>query len=321
MSEQWSHGADGVAQMEEPAVSSPVFLRQAREAAGLHIAALAAALKVPVKKLEALEAGRYDELPDMTFARALASSASRHLKIDPAIVLSQIPLGHAPQLGTPSPAINAPFKTPNDAQVGGPLRWLLRPAVLAALVLLLATLVLAFLPELDTRLLTSGGPGIEAPTTGGESAGAAATGEPVTDGNVVAPAAVDTPRAPSGAPEVPPPAGASLPQVPAAEPSSAATDPEPAVGSSASATPSTAPTPGSLLSIAATGESWLQVVNGSGKVVVQRMLKAGDVMDFSAAPPYSVVLGRADAAQVTVRGRPFDVTPYARNSVARFEVK
>lgn len=320
MSEQWSHGADAMAQMDEPAVNPPVFLREAREAAGLHIAALAAALKVPVKKLEALEAGRYDELPDMTFARALASSASRHLKIDPAIVLSQIPLGHAPQLGTPSPAINAPFKTPNDAQTGGPLRWLFRPAVLAALVLLLATLVLAFLPELDTRLLTSGGPGIEAPTPGGESAGAAATGEPVTDGNVVAPAAVDTPQASSGAPEVPPP-GASLPQVPAAEASDAATGSEPVVGSSVPATPSTAPTPGSLLSIAATGESWLQVVNGSGKVVVQRMLKAGDVMDFSAAPPYSVVLGRADAAQVTVRGRPFDVTPYARNSVARFEVK
>ena len=61
----------------EPAVTvdRPVLLREAREAAGLHIAALAAALKVPVKKLEALEAGRYDELPDLTFARALASSA------------------------------------------------------------------------------------------------------------------------------------------------------------------------------------------------------------------------------------------------------
>ncbi|MBU7575138.1 MAG: helix-turn-helix domain-containing protein, partial [Hydrogenophaga sp.] len=61
--------------------SRPVLLRAAREAAGLHIAALAAALKVPVKKLEALEAGRYSELPDLTFARALASSACRHLKV------------------------------------------------------------------------------------------------------------------------------------------------------------------------------------------------------------------------------------------------
>ena len=40
----------------------PVRLREARDAAGLHIAALAAALTVPVRKLEALEAGRYEEL-------------------------------------------------------------------------------------------------------------------------------------------------------------------------------------------------------------------------------------------------------------------
>ena len=66
-----------------PAASRPVRLSEAREAAGLHIAALAAALKVPVRKLEALEAGRYEELPDLTFARALASSACRQLRIDP----------------------------------------------------------------------------------------------------------------------------------------------------------------------------------------------------------------------------------------------
>ena len=73
------------------AESSPLLLKQAREAAGLHVAALAAALKVPVRKLEDLEAGRFDRLPDMTFARALASSACRHLKIDPAPVLAQLP--------------------------------------------------------------------------------------------------------------------------------------------------------------------------------------------------------------------------------------
>ena len=77
----------------------------------------------------------------------------------------------------------------------------------------------------------------------------------------------------------------------------------------------------SLLSIRATGESWIEVINGSGTQVMQRVLKPGDVVDFSTSPPYSVVVGRADAVQVTVRGKPLDVLPYARNSVARFEVK
>ena len=58
------------------------MLRQAREDAGLHVEALAVALKVTVKKLEALEAGRIDLLPDPTFARGLAASfnlPARHL--------------------------------------------------------------------------------------------------------------------------------------------------------------------------------------------------------------------------------------------------
>uniref|UniRef100_UPI00356556E8 DUF4115 domain-containing protein n=1 Tax=Hydrogenophaga sp. TaxID=1904254 RepID=UPI00356556E8 len=82
-----------------------------------------------------------------------------------------------------------------------------------------------------------------------------------------------------------------------------------------------APGSNSLLSITANGESWVEVVNGSGSVVMQRMLKAGDVIEFSSAPPYAVVLGRANAVRVAVRGKPFDIDSYARNNVARFEVK
>jgi len=87
------------------------------------------------------------------------------------------------------------------------------------------------------------------------------------------------------------------------------------------AEPSPAVTGSGLLSIRAVNESWIEVLNGSGVQVVQRVLKPGETLDFSAAPPYSVVVGRADAVQVTVRGQPFDVMPFARNSVARFEVK
>ena len=49
------------------AMSAGSLLRQAREAAGLSIATLAVLLKVPVKKLEALEADHFDLLPDAVF--------------------------------------------------------------------------------------------------------------------------------------------------------------------------------------------------------------------------------------------------------------
>ncbi|MCU0761455.1 MAG: DUF4115 domain-containing protein [Hydrogenophaga sp.] len=76
-----------------------------------------------------------------------------------------------------------------------------------------------------------------------------------------------------------------------------------------------------MLYIEATGESWLEVTNGAGAVVAQRLLKPGDTLEFSSAPPYRVVLGRAEAAKVLVRGQAFDIMPYARNSVARFEAR
>ncbi len=49
------------------------LLREAREAHGLHIEMVAAALKVPPQKLMALEADDIASLPDPVFARALAS--------------------------------------------------------------------------------------------------------------------------------------------------------------------------------------------------------------------------------------------------------
>ena len=58
----------------DPVVSAGQLLRQARINAGLHVAALAVTLKVPVKRLEALEEGNMALLPDILFARALASS-------------------------------------------------------------------------------------------------------------------------------------------------------------------------------------------------------------------------------------------------------
>jgi cytoskeleton protein RodZ len=297
--------------MNEPmnhdqAYPRPVLLRQAREAAGLHIAALAAALKVPVKKLEALEAGRYEELPDLTFARALASSACRHLKIDPAPVLEQIPVGHQPALGDTSSTINAPFKGSQGGQSSAAAEWLRRPAVVVSLALVLGAVGLLLLPDWDTSVsvvketvtdLSRAASPVEPVTT------PAAAREAVTPVQI---AAVDAPTPPVN--QEPVPATAPVASTP------------PLTSSEGPATPAVVPS-GTLLHIKATADSWVEVVDGAGKAQVQRMLKSGDVLDFSATPPYSVVVGRADAVEVAVRGQAFDVMPYARNSVARFQVK
>src|SRR6185369_657668 len=78
--------------------SAGTLLRQAREAAGLHVATLAANLKVPVRKVEALEEDRYDLLGDAVFVRGLASSICRTLKVDPQPVLQRLPQTASPRL-------------------------------------------------------------------------------------------------------------------------------------------------------------------------------------------------------------------------------
>jgi cytoskeleton protein RodZ len=295
------------AQAEGSSVA-PLRLRQAREATGLHIAALAAALKVPVRKLEALEAGRYHELPDMTFARALASSACRHLKVDPVAVLEQIPGASNPLLGVPSTSINAPFKPGDEISGAGVQAWLSRPVVWVVGLLLLAAGALALLPQgwvSDFQETVGPSPGLVVEPL------VAVLAEPVAPLGAPSGDAVSAPVEPVEPVVVSQPA---LDAQPVASPevlTPMAAQPVPVVSGEV------------LLSIRAVNESWIEVASGSGPgaQVLQRVLKPGEVLDLSTAPPYAVVVGRADAVQVTVRGQPFDVMPFARNSVARFEVK
>lgn len=288
--------------MHEQSFAPPVLLRQAREAAGLHIAALAAALKVPVKKLEALESGRYHELPDLTFARALASSACRHLKIDPSPVLAQIPVGSQPALGDTSSTINAPFRPVGETGTAlSQATWLKRPSVLVSLALLAGAAGLALMPDWDFSELR-----LQERLSGGSPTTPQTTTDSLPPPAVATPAEAGQAGATAVAAPVPAPAADPVPSSPAAPPA------EQAAATAAS---------NSVLHIEATGESWVEVVDGAGRSQVQRMMKAGEVLDFSASPPYAVVVGRADSVTVTVRGQRFDIAPYARNSVARFQVK
>ncbi|HET8747917.1 MAG TPA: helix-turn-helix transcriptional regulator, partial [Ramlibacter sp.] len=219
MSEYQASAPDGV--------SAGTLLRQAREAAGLHVATLAANLKVPVRKLEALEEDRYEELPDAVFARALASSVCRTLKVDPAPVLQRLPQTPQPRLAE-GQAINAPFRSPSDGPAPGLLKQVSRPVVLTVVLLLLAALGLIVLPYaqrgFDTVMqATRGAAPAEAPTTDARpeqptTEPAAATGS--IEGLPAAPASaaggVPTAAAVTQAPD------AAAPGNPAAAPSGAA---------------------------------------------------------------------------------------------------
>ena len=64
-------------------------------------------------------------------------------------------------------------------------------------------------------------------------------------------------------------------------------------------------------------ETWLSVVNQSGKEVYNKILYAGnrDVIDVS--QPLEIVVGNANGATLVVDGKPVDLAPYTRTNVAR----
>lgn len=289
-------------------MSGGAMLRKAREAQGLHIGALAVALKVPVAKLEALEADRFDLLPDMVFVRALAASVCRTLKIDSAPILEQLPRTTAPLLKTDEAGINTPFRGADDGLGFSFWHQLSKPFVLAVLALLVGIVVLVFFPfKPRTEVTSTVQPTAEVSVTplstlaeDAVSATEAATSSLVpsfpasdSDGSAV----------PSTGPDAP--AGAV--------PASAANFPAAIVPGSGATT--------GLLTFTAKGSSWIEVVDANGVVQVRKTLSDREVVGVSGALPLSVVVGRTDSTELQVRGKPFDLTGVAKNNVARFEVK
>lgn len=314
----WSASADGA----EAGPSAGALVRQAREAAGLEVDALAAALKVTVRQIEALEADRWDLLPDAVFARALAASVCRNLKVDAALVLARLPQT-APRLSPRGEGLNEPFKAPQHRSSPDVGAYLSRPLVLGVLALLLGALVLVLMPAPQEAPPTASPAPAEQVQAVPQAAGAAsaATGggmvtelvAPAAPLNAPAPAAPASAALPAAAPAVAPAMALPLAPVAAVNATPAAAAPQ--------APASAAAAQDGLLRFAASADSWVKVTDARGTVVLSRLLKAGESAGASGQLPLSVVVGRADATRVQLRGQPMDLAPITRDNVARFEVK
>jgi cytoskeleton protein RodZ len=67
----------------------------------------------------------------------------------------------------------------------------------------------------------------------------------------------------------------------------------------------------------ATQETWLSVVNTSGKEVYNKILYAGNHEVVDVWQPAEIVVGNAHGATLTVNGKSIDLAPYTRVNVAR----
>lgn len=76
-------------------------IRKRREALGASLEAVAAATRIPVAHLEAIESERYDELPAGPYAAAYVRALSAHLGIEESSSEDVVPLPATPPQGAP----------------------------------------------------------------------------------------------------------------------------------------------------------------------------------------------------------------------------
>lgn len=302
---EWSASEQAGVGMGQGAGGSPgAMLRAAREATGMHIEALAVSLKVPVSKLRALEADDFQLLPDTVFARALAGSVCRALKMDPTPVLALMPAGQAPRLEPQAPDVNTAFRDGTEpSRVGPALSFLTRPVFLVVALLLAGAGILAFFPGVVGELVSMG-ERVTALASPSEPAPAEPSKESLP---VMVTPAPSKPTAPESVVEPASPAQSTASVAQAAPVADA---------------PNKATVEGeALLTLRAKSASWIQVRDASGATTLQRLVAAGETVVAEGKPPLSVVIGKADATEVFVRGKPMDLAPLTRENVARFEVK
>jgi len=280
------------------------LLRAARERQGLHVAALAAAIKIPQRKLEALEAGRFEELPDATFTRALAMTVCRALKIDAAPVLAQLPQLGSDRLAAATGGLNAPFRDrPGRAEPVSSFSPLRHPLSWAALAVLVAAAVVFLLPAGWWEGFMPGSMSL-----------------PAAPASAVQPAA-----SPGASTQLPASAAAYIPAAAPVLAASAASAPMvevvhsvPGADTSASAVADAA---AGLAVLRATDATWVEVVDAGGQVLVQRQLQPGESLGLNGTLPFKLKIGNAAATQLQFRGQGVDLAPVTRDNVARLELK
>jgi len=87
----------------------------------------------------------------------------------------------------------------------------------------------------------------------------------------------------------------------------------------ASAPAAAAELPG-IVVFTAREKAWVQVLGADGVVHLRKTVDEGETVRINGALPLSVVIGRANAIDVLVRGKPFDLTPVVKDNVARFQI-
>jgi cytoskeleton protein RodZ len=258
-------------------------LAHARAALGFSIADVAQQLKFSARQIEALEQGRFEQLPTGTFARGMVRAYARLLKLDPEPLVQRI-------AGRVATADNATVA----ASVRRPIP-IIDPARRTNLIY--AALSLAILAVI-------GGVVFEWQR---ERSGAARL--------TFVPAAAQAPVPVVEAPVASAVVSPNLSPVASAEP----LRPVEASPAQDAPKPPAAPVAGSRrIVMKFENESWVEIRNRDGKVLTSQLNPRGTEQVVEGRPPFSLIIGNAQYVRLSYDDRPIDLAPHVKVEVARF---
>jgi cytoskeleton protein RodZ len=259
-------------------------LSEARQAQNLAATDVARQLKLSLWQVEALEAGRYQQLPGPIFVRGFIRNYARLVKLDPEELLRAAGESLPQRAARPEtpPSRDIPFPTAHVP------RW--PKYAMAAGAIFCALAVYEFVwnePEGAPKQAVAVSPvpvppkpRSESPTSSAQAAGEARSAQPVI--------AVETAAAPAGE------------------------------SAAASASAERVPKPGEKrVRLNFDRESWVEIRDRNERVIFSQLNRPGTTQEVSGLPPLSVVVGNSQGVRMTFGDQPVDLASHTKVDVAR----
>lgn len=289
----------------------------ARLARGMSIGDVARQLRLSVRQVTALEEDDYDKLVSGTFLRGFIRNYAKLLQMDAAPLLQRLEQSLPP---TPAPTIS--YQTegiPFPSNQGGGRRNLIIAGVVALVLLLLVF-------EIYDRNEGNKGkqPAIKM-ETGTEAKEVPAT---PTSGTDPVPSAEEA-KVVEQKHEIPAPLSTPAPvlvPLPAQQATPAAAATEQANATAREAANAIASEPGGggdVLRLVFEGESWTEIKDSGGRLLLSRINPRGTEQVLHGKPPFSLTIGNAAAVKLVYNNNPVDLAPYinAYGGTARLSLK
>lgn len=292
------------------------FLRARRLELGMSHVDVAVLVKLPARRIAAMEDERWEELPEGPYLRGFLRNIARALQLDAATLMDRVGQTRVRSRSADSILV-APGSThammprrsgPSDGRHNG------RALIFGAFAFALIAALIAWSGTASFDRMVDGGKALLAARPTGPDDAAGKRSEAGADGSTT-PATSPSNAGTDGSVA----ADGPLPAAPAPAQEAASTTPaSPAAlqGAAQAASPAS----GAALTFHFNEDSWVEVRAADGKILLQQLNVAGSDQQIGGEAPFTLIVGNAKGVALKFRGKPVDLAPYTRTSVARLSL-